>query len=63
MKAKLPWKSSFSVCIWNTLKLFCLCNYLKQQIMHLSAILNATLKHSSMFLQQNWKDGGDVKST
>lgn len=44
MKAKLPWKSAFNVYILNTLELFHLCSYLKQQILHLSVILNATLK-------------------
>lgn len=63
MKAKLPWKSAFNVCIWNTLELFHLCYYLKQQIVHSSAILIAHLKDSSTFLQQNWRDGGNVKST
>lgn len=60
MKAKLLWKCAFNVCIWNTLELFHLCYYLKQQIVHLSAILNATLKDGSTFLQQNWRDGGNV---
>lgn len=44
MKAELPWKSTFNVCIGNTLASFHLCYYLKQQIVHLSAILNAALK-------------------
>lgn len=53
MKAELPWKSAFNVCIGNTLASFHLCSYLKQQIVHLSAVLNAALKDGSMFLQQN----------
>lgn len=44
MKAELPWKSTFNVCIGNTLASFHLCYYLKQQVVHLSAILNAALK-------------------
>lgn len=44
MKAKLPWKSAFNVCIWNALELLHLCYCLKQQIVHWSAILNNNLK-------------------
>lgn len=62
MKAELPWKSTFNVCIGNTLASFHLCYYLKQQIVHLSAILNAALKDGSMFLQQNRRVGRNVKS-
>lgn len=63
MKAELPWKSAFNVCIWNAVELFHLCYYLKQQTVYLSAILNTTLKDGSMFLQQNWRVAGDLKST
>lgn len=40
-----------------------LCNCLKQQIVRLSAVLSAALEHGAVLLQQNWKDGGNVKST
>lgn len=53
MKAKLPWKSTFNVYIWNTLKLLHLCYYLKQHNVHLSAIPNATLGDIPKFLQQS----------
>lgn len=57
MKAKLPWKSTSKVYIWNTLELLHLCYYLKQQTVHLSAIPNATLGDISHVFAAQLKGG------